>query len=262
MIKIFEKILLVAIFSMAILTGCSGKKNDNTPQTPQQPEQQSTQAEITDVEEKSVLTADDVKKNIESAINISDYSITEYQDGSFSYNLLRDYDAEYNLRFPVVLNSGVSMSLPASFPIMRSHGWEFIGDDIKLKTKASTNVICEKNGKQIMMYLNNLTEEETKCSNGTVSRIKFELYSKEDGYSEVLNTAPEFKFGDGVDNNTDMKGIIDVMGKPSTFLVGKDGDDCSDITLSYNNFTNKDYVKFVLSPDGKKIVSVDYSVEI
>lgn len=244
--KRFTKTLLITVLAIALLAGCAGKKQKKAPVTPP-------------VEETTVTVAD-AKKNIESVVKVSNYIVAENEDGTTSYSFRSDLFTDYDLNYTVSLGADTRINLPYSFPIMRSLGWE-PSTSLTLKPKASTNVICSNAGKEIMAYLYNSTEEDINCANGMVTRIRFDLYSKDDNYKEALAAAPDFKFGNSIDNTTDINGIIRAIGEPSKITYGIDGDNCTEITLMYQNTENRDWLKFVLSPDGKKIVSVDYSVD-
>ena len=248
--KNLTKIILALILTVALFAGCSGKKQAKPPvlKTP---------------EEKAVsVTNDEAKKNVESAIELSNYIKSDGEEATtyaYKSDMINDFDLHYDLK----LDADTKINLPYSYPITRSNGWEVESayNNLMLKPRAMTNVVSKKGGKEVMLYLNNFTENEIRCTNGIITRVKIDIYSKEDGYAKLLDTAPEFKIGNSIDAKTDIKGIIEAIGEPSKITCSIDGDKCTDITLMYQNVAKNDWLKFVLSPDGKKIVSVDYNVE-
>ena len=242
------KFFIFAALAAALLVGCADKKN----------------SEETNVSEKAGVTANEVQKNIESAVTVSNYITGSREDGTQYYAFKSDLFKEYNLNLGITIGTGMSTKLPASFPILKSHGWNIADakySGIVLKPAATTNVPCEKEGKLLTIYLKNTTENETRCSNCAVNRIKFDLYSKDDGYEEKISQAPAFSFENGINNDTDMKGIISIMGEPSdvSYLI-EDGL-CTELSISYQNVSKNDSIKFGLTPDGAKITSVDYSIQ-
>lgn len=247
--KKITKILLITVLTVALLAGCAGKK------------QKGASEQVNS--ENTVLTVTQTRKNIENMITATNYGVTEKEDGTVSYTFRSDLFHDYDLDYVVSLGSDTRINLPQNFSEMSGLGWKSTNEsynNLMLKSGASTNVVCGRDGKEVMVYLNNYGEKEIRCTNGIVSRVKFDLYSNEDGYKERLATAPDFKIGNSIDNNTDMNGIISAIGQPSNIIIGTNGDNCSDITVLYQNVSDRNCLKFVLSSDGKKIVNVDYNV--
>jgi len=242
------KIFIVTMLTMALFAGCSGNKSVEKKETPK----------------KTGVTVEDVQKNIEGMVTASNYITGTREDGTQYYAFKSDLFREYDLKFGVSLDSETRISLPGSYPILLTLGWKFSEEGYKnlmLKPAASTNVKCEKNGKVVTLYLKNTTDQEIKCVNGAVNRIKMELYSKEDKFKEKLASAPDFVIGDKINNDTDMKGIISVIGEPSDISYSVEDGICTAMSVTYQNVSKNDSLSFGLSPDGKKITSVDYSID-
>lgn len=233
--KTIKKIFSL-IFVLALLAGCASEKGI------------------------SGLSEEKVKNNIEGVIKLSDYITGNRDDGTVYYALKSDLTADYNLGFLVSVGKDTTVSLPVKFSEMESSDWKVTDEksrDITLKPKASTSIECEKDGKIIKVFTENRTENSIKCVEGEVSRIKIDVYTKENGYKK-LKSAPDFTIGNSITNKSDIMGVINVVGAPTEISYKTEDGKCNEITVLYKSLNN-DWLKFVFSPDGKNIMSVDYS---
>lgn len=241
--KLF-KILVVTVLAVSLLAGCSAENK---------------KAENRNVK----ISMEDAKKNTENMVNLSNYSPITREDGTFHYAYKSELFTEFDLNYIVSLGSDTRVDMPENFATLKKLGWTLSDaryENLVLKPAASTNVNCGKDGKTVMVFVKNSTESEIKCPEGVINRIKFNLYSKDDNYAEKLKEAPDFKIGNSIDNNTDIKGIISAVGEPSDISYSEENGNCTAVTLTYQNISKNDWLKFELSPDGSKIVSVDYSI--
>lgn len=238
-LKIFIMVFLIA----ALLAGCSGGIGQKG---------------------KAGVSVEEAQKNIESLISSSEYVTGNRENGEQYYGLRSDLFKEYDLKVGIKLDSETLVSYPVPFAILRTYKWKFVDEGLSgliLKPGASTNVKCEKDGKEFTAFLTNTTENEIKCSDGVVTRVKFDLYSKEDNFKKQLKSALDFTFGKNINGSTNMKDVIKEIGKPSDISYSSESDKCTLITVTYQNPSEGGCLSFGFTPDGAKMVSVDYSVQ-
>ncbi len=230
-------IIVTAFLVISLMTGCSSNEK---------------------------VTVEEFKENLAASVNIENYNEGQREDGSFYYAYFGDILSDYDLEFVLALDSETRISIPEGFAKLGGRGWSFkkeTSGNIVLKPLAMTSTVCEKDGKEIMVFNKNTSEAPLKCSECVVKRVKIDIYSAEDNYNKKLKTAPDFKLGNEISSKSTMQDVIKAIGEPSEIsYTVKDGN-CEGIVMLYQNIGKKDFIKFAFSPDGKKMASVDYSMD-
>ena len=152
-----------------------------------------------------------------------------------------------------------------SYKDLEREGWSVNNSsqaNIPLKPGCSASAQCMYNGKEITVYTVNYTEENIVYTDGTINRVSFKLYSEEDNFEKKLETAPLFNFAGDIDNDSDVNEVIRTLGDPGKITYTVMNENCSKITLLYQNISSYDYLKIEFNSDGTKLVSMDYHIDV
>ena len=245
------KTLIVAGVVAALVCGCGASEN----------------AENADGEKAAVLSVEEFGENLTEYVNVSKYSAaTVSEDGSNStYSLNSDLHKEFAFNPAIYLDSNTKVTFPMTYEALKTEGWcanSSSQANITLKPGCSASAQCVYGGKEITVYTVNYTEENMVYTDGTVDRISFKLYSEEDNFEKKLETAPEFNFAGDIDNDSDINEVIRTLGDPSKITYSVVNENCSKITLLYQNIATYDYLKIEFNSDGTKILNLDYHIDI
>ncbi len=242
--KIF-KISLISIMVIVLFAGCSNKKSEPTAV----------------VSEEKILSSQEFYESLSDYVNISRYNQGIVEEGTrYVYSLNSNLAKEFEFDPLVKLEKGAYISMPMSFGLLRSWGW-VPENNIILNPGSTGSEVCKNDGKEMVVFSTNTTSEPLSYVNSTIGRVSFDLYSSEDSFEAELTTAPKFTLC-GIDNSTDIKNAILQIGEPSSIEYVVVGEKCAKIVILYQNVSSYDYLKLEFTADGKKLVRVDYNIDI
>ena len=236
------KIVLTVAVTLILFAGCSSNKAPKN------------------------LTVEEFEKNVAQIVDINNYVDAAQENDvvrayGMSAALLKDRDFD----FEVSLHKGTKLSIPMDYSAFVSQGWKLVNEKYKgfpLKVKASTSVDCAYGDKEIKIFVKNNTDEATTIEKGVVYRAQIVQYSEEDGFTKKLASAPKFSVCGNIKNKSDIKDITKTLGNPDLISYVKVNDDVYKMVVLYQNLSDNDNIKFTLTADGSKIVSVDLNKDI
>ncbi|MBE6784930.1 MAG: hypothetical protein E7538_01670 [Ruminococcaceae bacterium] len=273
LIYVIVTILLVCF----IFTACGSKTNttnNNGLTTENKNSSENIVDKPVDTSNKNYINSkESFVEKISDLVDLSQYEDLDQSEVGNSvlyfYNMNSEKETTINFDYSIQLGDGSEFVMPITLNELEVKGWKlhYSSDpNFELKSGYSTTDLIEnKDGKQLYVDLFNPNEETIALKDATVVAIESEQFSTS-YHEEKMDQAIEFKVCDSITNTSTLEDIISVLGNPNeivcTIVNNDNGYDHCKIEISYNGSSAYSNIEFNLSGDGNYILNMSYDYDI
>lgn len=207
------------------------------------------------------MTPTEYKDFLKDYINTDHYEELTFDEDAYQISLKDEYNKEPQLfsSREIKVNNDTTVTLGMKYQELIDQGWSFYDDSYNNKEfsahASGMGPTMKKNGKDLKNTASNSGSSPVKYPDASVKGIDIYYY---DG-DEKNEAAIDFSLDGKVDNNTDLKSLIDTIGEPryvyySVFRSSSDGQiERASATLTYEDSGYK--YEFVFLSDGSEMRS-------
>lgn len=254
--------------NVSVSTGSSSQPDSSSSQSDSDSSLSSSDSESssTNAGGSKFMTPTEYKDFLKDYINTDHYKESTVDEDTYTISLKDEYYKEPQLfsNRDIKINNDTTVTLRMKYQKLIDQGWSFADDsdkDEEFPAHASgMGPVMTKNGKEIKTAATNNESSPVKYPNALIDDITIIFYKSEYNYRDKNEAAVDFSLDGKVDNNTNLKSLVDTLGEPKIVRYRKSGDniDVDEIRKSSVELTYQDsgfrYL-FTFSSDGSKMIS-------